>query len=71
MTVTPGAMTDSELKREIDHHQALIAELSPTAPARATLEQTLASFLNECADRRRLRTAHGRRATSQYTDADA
>lgn len=68
MTFQPGAMTDSELKREIEHHRSLIAELSPTAPARASLEQALDSFLAECEERKQLRSAHLNRAVSLYPD---
>lgn len=68
MTFTPGAMTDSELKREIEHHRALIAELSLTAPARASLQEALDTFLKECDERRRLRSAHLGRAASLYPD---
>lgn len=68
MTFSPGAMTDSELKREIEHHRALIAELSTTAPARTALEEALDSFLKECEDRRALRSRRLAQAASQYPD---
>jgi hypothetical protein len=57
MTFKPGAMTDYELKAEIEHHRALMAGLSPDAPARAALELALDAFLDECVERRELRSA--------------
>ena len=48
MTFKPGAMTDYELKAEIEHHRALMADLSPQAPARASLQLALDAFLKEC-----------------------
>jgi hypothetical protein len=57
MTFKPGAMTDYELRREIEHHRALMADLSPSAPARASLQFALDAFLRECDERRELRSA--------------
>ena len=71
MTFTPSAMTDSELKREIEHHRLLIAELSPTAPARKSLQEALQSFAKEREDRRLLRSAPLGRIVDDYPDPDA
>ncbi len=57
MTFKPGAMTDYELKAEIERHRSLMAGLSPQAPARAALELALDAFLDECEERRELRSA--------------
>jgi hypothetical protein len=57
MTFKPGAMTDYELKAEIERHQALMADLSPGAPARAAIELALDAFFDECEERRELRSA--------------
>jgi hypothetical protein len=57
MTFKPGTMTDYELKAEIERHRALMAGLSPDAPARAALELALDAFLDECEERRELRSA--------------
>ena len=57
MTFKPGAMTDYELKAEIERHRALMADLSPDAPARDALELALDAFLDECEERRELRSA--------------
>jgi hypothetical protein len=62
-------MTDSELRREIQHHRALIEELSPSAPARATLEESLGAFLKECDERRILRSAPLGQVVDDYPDA--
>jgi hypothetical protein len=55
MTFSPGAMTDYELKAEIEHHRALMKDLSPQAPARTSLQLALDAFLKECDERRELR----------------
>jgi hypothetical protein len=68
MTFKPGAMTDSELKTEIEHHRALMADLSPTAPARASLQLALDAFLNECEERRELRSVRVPQADAPYPD---
>jgi hypothetical protein len=57
MTFKPGAMTDYELKAEIERHRALMANLSPGALARASLQVALDAFLKECDERRELRSA--------------
>jgi hypothetical protein len=57
MTFKPGAMTDYELKSEIEHHRALMEDLSPKAPARTSLQLALDAFLKECDERHALRTA--------------
>lgn len=68
MTFKPGAMTDSELKQEIEHHRALMADLSPTAPARASLQLALDAFLTECEERRELRSVRVPQADAPYPD---
>ncbi len=57
MTFKPGAMTDYELKAEIEHHRALMEDLSPEAPARTSLQLAVDAFLKECEERRELRSA--------------
>jgi hypothetical protein len=68
MTFTPGAMTDYELKAEIEHHRALMADLSPQAPARASLQLALDAFLKECGERRELRSARVAQADAAFPD---
>jgi hypothetical protein len=68
MTFKPGAMTDYELKAEIEHHRALMEGLSPQAPARVTLQRALDAFLNECEDRRQIRSARIPSADAPFPD---
>jgi hypothetical protein len=68
MTFKPGAMTDYELRDEIEHHRALMADLSPTAPARTSLQLALDAFLNECEERRELRSVRVPQADAPYPD---
>ena len=69
MTFKPGAMTDYELKAEIERHRALMADLSPQAPARAALQLALDAFLKECEERRELRSARPAQAETVSHDA--
>jgi hypothetical protein len=68
MTLMPGAVTDYELKAEIEHHRALIEDLSPQAPARASLQLALDAFLKECDERRELRSLRIARAEVAFPD---
>lgn len=62
-------MTDYELKAEIEHHRALVGDLSPQAPARASLQLALDAFLKECEERRELRSVRVARAEAAFPDA--
>jgi hypothetical protein len=68
MTFAPGAMTDYELKAAIEHHRALMVDLSPDAPARATLQLALDAFLKECDERRELRSVRVAQAETAFPD---
>jgi hypothetical protein len=68
MTFAPAAMTDYELKAEIEHHRELMADLSPQAPARASLQLALDAFLKECEERRELRSARVAQAEVTFPD---
>jgi hypothetical protein len=68
MTIRPGTMTDYELRQEIEHHRALMADLSPHAPARASLQLALDAFLKECDERRELRSVRVAQADAPYPD---
>jgi hypothetical protein len=68
MTFKPGAMTDYELRTEIEHHRALMADLSPVAPARVSLQLALDAFVKECEERRDLRSVRVPQADAPYPD---
>jgi hypothetical protein len=61
-------MTDYELREEIEHHRALMADLSPSAPARASLQLALDAFLKECDERRTFRSVRVPRADAPFPD---
>jgi hypothetical protein len=68
MTLQPGAMTDYELRREIEHHRGLIAELAPDAPARLSVQTALDAYLEECAERVKLRSVSRAQVLAEYPD---
>ena len=68
MTLQPGAMTDYELRREIEHHRGLIADLSPEAPARESLQAALNAYLDECEERVELRSVSQNQVLTEYPD---
>jgi hypothetical protein len=63
-------MTDYELRQEIEHHRALMADLSPNAPARTSLQLALDAFLKECDERRAFRSVRVPQADAPFP-ADA
>jgi hypothetical protein len=71
MTLRPGAMTDYELRREIEHHRGLIADLSPEAPARKSLQAALDAYLGECEERVELRSVNQAKVLAEYPDSAA
>lgn len=66
MNLQPGAMTDYELRREIEHHRGLIADLSPEAPARKSLQVALSAYLEECEERVKIRSVTRAQALAEY-----
>jgi signal transduction histidine kinase len=71
MTVQPGAMTDYELRREIEHHRGLIANLSPEAPVRKSLQAALDAYLDECEERVEVRSVSQTRVLTEYPEDTA
>jgi signal transduction histidine kinase len=71
MTLQPGAMTDYELRREIEHHRGLIADLSPEASARKSLQAALNAYLGECKERVELRSVNQAQVLAEYSDGAA
>jgi signal transduction histidine kinase len=68
MAFNTGAMTDFELRREIEYHRTLISDLAPDAPARRSLQDALDAFLAECEERKQLRSVRVTTAAGQYPD---
>lgn len=68
MTHKPGAMTDYELKAEIEHCRTQMDDLSPDAPARVAVQLALDAFTRECDERRELRSIRVARAEAAFPD---
>jgi hypothetical protein len=68
MAFNTGAMTDFELRREIEYHRTLLSDLASDAPARGSLQDALDAFLAECEERKQLRSVRVTTAADQYPD---